>query len=290
VATDDHSSEESHLYISDLDGTLLRGDGTLSEFSRGALTRLLGAGLRLSIASARSVVSIRDILGDLPIALPVIAGNGSHLSDFHTGAHHAVLALAPGVARSIHDLGAARGLVPLIASHDGRADHMRCAVIAHDGMRWYAEDREARGDARFRLVSDLGEAFAEQVTCLTFIDRRDPLEAIAREISARFDGQVMLDFYENRYQPGWFWLTVHDGRVSKGKALAVLAERECVALEDVVVFGDATNDLSMFEVAGRAIAVANAAEELRAAAHEVIESNEDDGVARYLLRRFASAG
>ena len=60
------------VYVSDLDGTLLRSDATLSVFSRDTLTRLLSEGLLFTVASARSVASIRPILAGLKLPLPII--------------------------------------------------------------------------------------------------------------------------------------------------------------------------------------------------------------------------
>ena len=57
----------------------------------------------------------------------------------------------------------------------------------------------------------------------------------------------------------------------------------------VVSFGDAVNDLPMVEISDEAYAVANAVDELKAVATGIIESNEDDGVAKWLLRHAISS-
>ena len=75
------------LYITDLDGTLLRSDATLSAFSRSVLADLLSRGVLFTVASARSVTSIRPILNGLPLPLPVIEFNGAFISDLDTGRH-----------------------------------------------------------------------------------------------------------------------------------------------------------------------------------------------------------
>ncbi|MHC4555172.1 MAG: HAD hydrolase family protein, partial [Planctomycetota bacterium] len=73
--------------MSDLDGTLLQGDGTLSHYSRNALIELLEAGVHFTVASARAWGEIVPVLGDLPLTLPVIAINGAYLTDYKTGNH-----------------------------------------------------------------------------------------------------------------------------------------------------------------------------------------------------------
>ena len=75
-------------------------------------------------------------------------------------------------------------------------------------------------------------------------------------------------------------------RASKANAIRKLKEMwNCTR---VVSFGDAVNDLPMFEISDECYAVSNAVEELKAAATGMIESNEEDGVARWLLRRFSA--
>jgi Cof subfamily protein (haloacid dehalogenase superfamily) len=274
----------TRIHISDLDGTLLRNDATLSPFARETLTRLLGEGLLFTVASARSQVSIRQILGELPLTLPVIEYNGAFLSDLRTGEHLMIRELPGEIVEEVHALGSERGLVPIVSSTDGRKDRLSCQGVTNAGLDWYVAERIHFQDERFRSVPDVRPCLGERVMMLTYIDRREALDPLAEAIRARWDSAVMFDFYENRYSPGWHWLTVQDGRASKGEGLRALAEREGFSLEDTVVFGDALNDLPMLEVAGRSVAVANAVDEVRAAADEVIGTNEEDSVVKWILK------
>ena len=65
------------LYVSDLDGTLMRNDETLSGFTVRTLNELIGQGLAFTYATARSVESARKIAGDLKLSLPVVQKRGS---------------------------------------------------------------------------------------------------------------------------------------------------------------------------------------------------------------------
>ena len=67
------------------------------------------------------------------------------------------------------------------------------------------------------------------------------------------------------------------------KASAVLRLKEYLGCDRVVAFGDAENDISMFEIADECYAVENACDELKAIATGIIPSNEEDGVAKWLL-------
>ena len=71
-----------------------------------------------------------------------------------------------------------------------------------------------------------------------------------------------------------------------GKDNALLRLKEWTRAKKLTVFGDNTNDLPMFRVADRALAVTNAKDEVKAAADEVIGANTADGVAEYLQKEW----
>lgn len=271
----------SRIYVSDLDGTLLNDAATLSEFSRNTLAALLDQGLLFTVASARSVVSMAAMLRGLPLRLPVVEFNGAFLSDLATGRHELVNALEPGVVEDVYALLPHFGCVPFISTFNGREDCVYYCDIVNDGMRWYLDDRLAQKDPRWRRVDDLTCGFRDQVVCLTVIGTAAVLAELDAAVNERHGERVETHFYENRYSPGWHWLTVHDRRATKDQAIRSLRERYGLTGE-LVVFGDEVNDLKLFRIADRALAVANAVPALKRHATHVIGSNEEDGVAKYI--------
>jgi len=137
------------LYLSDLDGTLLRNDATLSAFSEAALREMLAAGLLFTVASARSVISMQGILRGLPLRLPVIEFNGAFLSDLATGRHETVNALSPSIAEDVYAQVLRHHLVPFVSSFDGTEDRVHYAAATNAGMHWYLEDRRRHRDRRW---------------------------------------------------------------------------------------------------------------------------------------------
>jgi hydroxymethylpyrimidine pyrophosphatase-like HAD family hydrolase len=87
---------------------------------------------------------------------------------------------------------------------------------------------------------------------------------------------------ENQYSPGWYWLTVYNSQATKDKAIGALIESRGLKGSELVVFGDNINDLKMFQFADRAIAVGNAQPEAIRHADQVIGSNAEDAVVRYI--------
>jgi len=78
------------LYISDLDGTLLNNSAELSAYSKTTLQAMLADGLIFTVASARSVVAMQQMMAGLTLPLPVIEFNGAFISDLATGRHEVV--------------------------------------------------------------------------------------------------------------------------------------------------------------------------------------------------------
>jgi HAD superfamily hydrolase (TIGR01484 family) len=89
------------LFVFDLDGTLLRNDATLSDFSKDHLNELLRSGMLFTVASARSVITMASMLKGLNLTLPVVEFNGAFVSDLRTGQHRIVNSIDSVVAEDI---------------------------------------------------------------------------------------------------------------------------------------------------------------------------------------------
>jgi len=270
------------LYVSDLDGTLLTNLALLSDFSKQMLQQLLQEGLLFTVASARSVVSMQVMLEGLPLPLPVVEFNGAFITDLATGHHAIVNAIEPSIIEDLYLLIQRFSCVPIISTFNGLEDCLYYKDIINAGMHWYVENRRSSQDRRLRTIANLTDSFQEQVVCVTIIHQATLLSELELAIQETYGDRVETQFYENRYAPGWYWLTVHDQKATKAKAIQKL--REFYGFEDheLVVFGDHNNDISLFQIANRAIAVENATPELKGYATELIASNEEDSVVKYI--------
>ena len=277
----------SSVYISDLDGTLLRNDAMLSDFAEDTLRDLLAEGLLFTVASARSVVSMQGMLRGLPLPLPVIEFNGAFLSDLNTGKHEIINAIEPSIAGELYELVLAYHLVPFVSSFDGSEDRVHYDTVINDGMHWYLNDRLRHRDRRWRNPSDLTASLREQVVCFTIVAKKEVLAELQAAVLEIYAGFVETHLFENQYSPGWHWLTVHDYRATKDQAIRLLVDRYVLSGKEIVVFGDQSNDLKMFQIADRSVAVANATEELKRRADILIGSNEEDSVMKFIADDWA---
>lgn len=272
----------SPFYVSDLDGTLLRSDATLSEFSRNTLRGLLEDGLQFTVASARSVVSMQTMLHGLRLELPIIEFNGAFISDLETGRHQIINSIERELVENIYGIIQSFGCVPFVSSFNGTEDCLYYCDIINDGMQWYHSSRLQLGDRRLRSIANLTHSFADEVVCLTIIGYAGALRELQTAIDELHAANVEMHLIENQYSPGWYWLTIHDFRASKDQALRSIQQEFGLQNRELVVFGDQNNDLKMFQVADRAVALANATADLKHHATQVIGTNDEDSVTRFI--------
>ena len=275
------------LYVSDLDGTLLRSDGSLSAYSVRTLNRLIREDMHFTVASARGCGEIRYALAGLRLRLPVVAMDGAFVSDLATGRHLAVHALPPGIAHDLWALFDGRGFSPFLFTYDGRADrfYFTANSLRNDGMRRFHRKREIRQDPRLRHLTDLHAGLDDQVVLFIVIDALPRIQALEREIRRRHGDAVQIHTHDH-YDALWYHLMVLDARATKDHGVAALARLSDLAPCRLVVFGDQANDIGMFRMADEAYAVVGAAPELTEHATAIIGSNDDDAVTRWLAGRW----
>ena len=280
---------ENQIFVSDLDGTLLQPDGTLSEYSRAKLTELLNAGVHFTVASARAWGEITPILGDLPLQLPVICINGAYLTEYKTGRHLVINNLENEFANTIYGHILDYHLLPFIVTHNGVEDCLYWQDLKNEQMQWYHDILHVHKDKRIRRTEDLNDALKEKVITFAVMGPPEHVRDLSEFLAETYPGLLENFLFENPYSPGHWWLTIHDQKACKSKAIKTLVEMTGHDLKNLTVFGDHINDIKMFQLAGRAVAVANAEPEVKNHADEIIGPNENDAVVNYISQKRGSA-
>jgi hydroxymethylpyrimidine pyrophosphatase-like HAD family hydrolase len=186
------------IFISDLDGTLVRNDISLSDYSRQNLRTLLEKGSKFTVASARSVSGIKKILGDLPITLPIINFNGAFLSDYNTGKHQVINALSPPVARELFQQILSQGCSPFISTFDGQQDLLFHDHVSNQGSQNYVDERIAWKDERLRQSSDLKATLNNSAICFTVIDTPDKIGRLLDGVKKSLADSVICTLYREK--------------------------------------------------------------------------------------------
>lgn len=269
------------LYVSDLDGTLMNSEKIISPHSVEIINRLVSEGVNFTIATARTYRSAFRIIRDIDFRLPVITLNGTVLSDTKTGkAVEAALFSAEDVAELRRILRGRCGntVVKAFFGDDLRRTYLN--AVPNEAFAAYLEEH---GSDPFVIGVDTeDELFAGKICFLSLIAPKETLEPIHEEITrtGRWETLLQQDTYREDY-----WLEVFPKGSSKAEAMRKVMK--LAGCDGLVVFGDSINDLSGFRIADKGCAVSNASEELKAAATEIIGSNDEDAVAEWLRKNAA---
>lgn len=265
------------LYITDLDGTLLRSDTSISEYSVNTLNSLIESGVMFTYATARSFASASPLVSRLRLSCPAIVFNGVFIVDPRTGKRLVENTYSSECQQMARELFITENIAPLVYSYINGEEKVSYLENRLDEVKSYVNSR--RGDKRLRPVSDYKALFEGDIFYFTVIDPRDiPLLDKVFTAENGFSRNVQKDTYDDM-----IWYEIYDKSASKANAVRQLAEM--VKADELVCFGDNNNDISMIRSANVGAAVANAVDALKSAADIIIGSNDNDGVARYIEKR-----
>ena len=271
------------LYISDLDGTLLDSKAQLSPYSAEKLNSLIENGIHFTVASARSIVAMIKILKGVKLKLPVIEFNGAFLSDFKSGRHLVINDIKPDICLEIYNCLTASHILPFISTFSGTEDCLYYSKLVNGGQEWYYNSRVTQKDERLRHLHDLSCSLSDRIVCFTLIDTKEVLTEVRDKLQERYGEDIQMYLSRNIYTPEWFWLTIHSEKAVKSKAIVDFKNRFGYSSHRLTVFGDDVNDISMFRIADRSVAVSNADEEVKQHADVVIGPNTKDSVVDFIL-------
>ncbi|GAA1314167.1 HAD family hydrolase [Streptomyces sanglieri] len=257
------------LVATDLDGTLLRDDETVSGRTREALAAVTAAGAAHIIVTGRAVPWTRHILDDLGYEGLAVCGQGAQV--YHAGEHKLLTSLTldrqlAGLALS--KVEAEVGPLALAASRDG----LDGEVMVGPGYR------VQEGPLPAVFVKDPAELWSAPLNKV-YIQHPD-LDDDALATAARAAVGNLVDVV----MAGPGVVEILPLGLSKATGLSLAARRLGVKGADTLAFGDMPNDIPMFAWARRGVAMANAHADLKAVAQEITTSNEDDGIAVVLER------
>ncbi|SFR85238.1 Cof-type HAD-IIB family hydrolase [Sphingomonas jatrophae] len=253
------------LFVSDIDGTLVREDKSLSDAVIAAVRRLEEAGVPVSLISARPPSGILWIAERLGLSGALGAFNGGTLVR-PDGEVLSAERLAPEVAVRALELIAAPEVI---------------VWLFHAGC-WHAQRLDDHYTDRERRAANQDPVIGTDLS--TLLDAVDKIVAVSPDHAAlaALEGRVAEALAGQatviRSQP--YYLDITAPRANKGDGIAALAAAAGVTLAEVAVAGDQRNDLAMFARAGFAIAMGQAPQEVKDAAARVTASNEEDGVAQ----------
>lgn len=260
------------LIATDLDGTLLRTDGTVSDRSRRALAAVRTRGIPVVAVTGRGPRLLELVRRDMGAQGLAVLAQGGYVIDLATGEELSVSALPWGVAAKAVEL-IEDAVGELIIAVEEVGDLTGPLRVQH-GFEWPFLDPAVLLRRAEVLRGDAMKVFVRSP-----MHDQDSLLALAVDV-------LPPDLVEVTHA-GLGFVEICPPGVTKATGLAVAAARHGVDAAGVLCFGDMPNDLSMFAWAGHSVAVASAHPAVLAAADAVTLSNDEDGVAAYLEALFA---
>ncbi len=270
------------LVATDLDGTLLRRDGTVSARTRAALTAATAAGAAHIVATGRSVAWTRHILDDLGYQGLAVCGQGAQL--YHAGEHRLLTTVTLDRAlagRAVELLEGKLGPMGVAVNRDGLEGD-----VVMDDVYWSQAAGEWRSSdntspKRPLRAPDRAMLWAEPLIKMYLYHPAltdDELAVVARELVGQA-AQIVVS--------GHLLVELLPLGLTKATGLSMAARRLGVTAEQTIAFGDMPNDLPMLRWSAHGVAMGGAHPELLAMADEVTAGHEEDGIALVLERLLA---
>lgn len=270
------------FYISDLDGTLLKSNGELSDYSKDTLNTLIARGVHFSVATARSSATALKILEGINIKLPVILMNGVVIYDI---AHREYLKIETIPTETTKDI------IKIFKKYDIKG--FMYSISEYNQITYYENlctkplrdfhnERVTKYGKVFKRVENFEDiAIDSNIIYFSFMDLYECLYLMYNELKNYTEIEVVM--YKDVYNEKIWFLEIHSKNASKRNAVKYL--REQLKYDTIIGFGDNLNDLPLLEACDEFYAVSNAVEDLKEKAAGIIDDNNSDGVAKYIFER-----
>ncbi|GAA0451508.1 haloacid dehalogenase [Paractinoplanes deccanensis] len=254
------------LVASDIDGTLIHTDGTLSKRTIDTLDALP---VPFVVVTGRPVRWLRQLFEQMAAPVPAVCANGAVVYDAHTDE---ILRADPLSVDLLLDVSERlREAVPDVA----------LAVEVEDGRAfWYEEAWPVRWETDTKQVRVLSTP--EELTSVPAVKLLARSAAHGPDEFYELVSRTLGEVAETTHSSSSALVEISAAGVTKAAGLAWLCEREGVKADEVVAFGDMPNDIPLLAWAGRGVAMANAHPAVKEVADEVGLTNDEDGVAQYL--------
>lgn len=264
-----------NIYISDLDGTLLNNNGELSEYTISVLNKLNEHNINFSIATARTPATVVPILSKVNINLPIIVMNGAAIYDLKSNKYITYNSIPKTTASQILD----------VLKNNNISGF--CYTIDDNHIFAYYDEISNICQANF-MNSRLGSPLKtfingpipkdSNIIHFFLMDNKETIMNVYEKIK-HIDGLYLIA-YEDVYNKEVYTLEIYNEKSSKANAIKYLMNE--FKFNSLTCFGDNLNDIPMFELADECFAVDNATDELKSISTSIIESNMNNGVAKYL--------
>lgn len=265
------------LYISDLDGTLLNSNAQISEFSKQKLNELATKGLNFTVATARSLATVKHILDEVNLQLPIILMNGVLIYDFKSDSFIRKCTIPNQlVAKILSVLKNENSTAIMYKIQDGQ-QLTYFEASKNEYLADFIKERKERYQKPFFEVS-FADIPLDDTIYFALLDTQENLLPIYESLKDL--PELRMEMYLDIYSDTLWYLEIFSVDASKKNTSLYL--RKLLDAKEMIGFGDNLNDLPLFEACDISCAVGNAKDKVKEAADIIIDTNNNDGVVRWL--------
>ena len=272
--TDKERLKNIKIVVSDLDGTLLKNDGSVGLETKKLIRELHNYDVLFSFATGRLHSAVTDIAKDLEIKNPIISLDGSVIKNFPTGE-----TIFESFLKKKH-------VEKAIKYAD---DYLLNVALCHSDAIYYTEFNTVipkllnKFGAKYKEVSSYENLLDKTLEIVFAGDNKESIEFVKDKFTFPYAFGCNASYYRSQSKKGLFYLDIRRAGSSKGKGLKRLLKYLNIKTHQAVVMGDWYNDISMFESDAIKVAMANSIPELiRSADHVTERSNNNEGPAEFL--------
>ncbi len=267
------------LYVSDLDKTLLRSNLTLSDFTKEVWNKKAKSAL-MSIATARSLKKSLEFLDALELNAPLVLLDGAMVATKHKEILD-LKALNYQKSKEILEFSSSFGIQPFIVGLEGEEANERFLYPKELNAFQQQLITTYKNDSRLQAKSKILPL--QYNLKMVYMGNETEIKSLECALKKEFGSTIEIKCQKDVYFDCYFLTILHpDG--DKAHALKKVLKLTNHTKEELTTFGDSHNDIRMFNLASTSVAVANACDELKSiATHTLEKTNDEDGVAHYLL-------
>ena len=268
------------LYISDLDGTLLNQAAEISRYTETHLNKMIDHGLAFTVATARTAATVKSLLKNIHIRLPVILMNGVCILDLQKDQYLSAAYIEQDARHRLVEIVRQFGLEGFYYTIENNKLQTLYEKATSMQAKSFMEERVIKFGKVFTQIIDAGICCDSGLVYYSISGQEDRLKSAwhAFQADARFNTEYYRDIYNHHH---WY-LEVSASSASKYKAACYL--KDSLGAGELISFGDNLNDLPLFEASTYSCAVENAKDDVKQAASTVIGSYEADGVVNWLMK------
>ncbi len=263
------------LYMADLDGTLLNSKGELSDYTKTTLNALIAHGLPFTVNTSRTPKSVTPKIKGLNLKLNAVLMNGSCFFDTKSGKTESLVLLDKAPAAAALNVCRRFGCEPFLFELINGDVSVRYTSAKLAQSQKFMRDR---AEYYPEFTATPSPMLAREAAYIVCADKTEKLKTVKAAL-ANIKGIACSLFFDDGDETAL--LEIYNSAAGKQNATRRFMEQ--YGFDRVVAFGDNLNDTEMLENADIGLAVANAKPAAKAAASEVIESCDNDGVAKWLL-------